>query len=59
MLWSEDIPIIEDVDDNGKINTIRLIAGKYKEYNALEPAPSSWANDENNKVNIMDNNHGT
>lgn len=52
MLWSEDIPIIEDVDDNGKINTIRLIAGKYKEYNALEPAPSSWANDENNKVNI-------
>ena len=52
MLWSEDIPIIEDVDDNGRINTIRLIAGKYKEYNALEPAPSSWANDENNKVNI-------
>lgn len=52
MLWAEDIPVIEDVDNNGKMTTTRLIAGKYKEHNALKPAPSSWANDENNKVNI-------
>lgn len=52
MLWAGDIPIIEDVDSNGKKNTIRLIAGKYKDYKALEPAPSSWAHDEKNRVNI-------
>lgn len=52
MLWAEDIPGIEVVDSNGKKNTIRLISGKYKNYKSLEPAPSSWAHDINNKVNI-------
>ncbi len=35
-----------------KKSSIRLIAGKYKSYNAIEPAPSSWAHDENSHVNI-------
>lgn len=52
MLWSEDIPIIEDKDEKGNLSSIRLIAGKYKDYNSLEPAPSSWANNPENKVNI-------
>ncbi len=52
MLWAEDIPVIEDEDSNGNKSSIRLVAGKYKDYKALEPAPASWAHEEKNLVNI-------
>ncbi len=52
MLWAEDIPVIDEVDNHGKKSTVRLIAGKYKNHKALDPAPASWAYDENNHVNI-------
>lgn len=52
MLWAEDIPVLEELDNNGKKSTVRLISGKYKEVKSLDPAPSSWANDEKNNVNI-------
>ncbi len=52
MLWAEDIPVIEEIDSNGKRTNIRLIAGKYKEVESLDPAPASWAKDEKNNVNI-------
>lgn len=52
MLWSEDIPVIEEIDENEKKTTIRLIAGKYNDKKSLDPAPASWANDEKNNVNI-------
>lgn len=52
MLWAEDIPVIEEANDNGKKSSIMLVAGKYKSVKALEPAPASWANDEKNLVNI-------
>lgn len=52
MLWAEDIPVIEEIDSNGKRTNIRLIAGKYKEVESLDPAPASWANDDKNNVNI-------
>ncbi|WP_236909577.1 pirin family protein [Clostridium sp. Cult3] len=52
MLWAEDIPVIEEIDSNGKKANIRLIAGKYKEVESLDPAPASWANDDKNNVNI-------
>ena len=51
MLWAEDIPVIEEGDDGNK-TSITLVAGKYKDTKAVAPAPASWANDENNKVNI-------
>lgn len=51
MLWAEDIPVIEEIN-NGKKSRIMLVAGKYKEYNAVEPAPASWAHEEKNHVNI-------
>lgn len=51
MLWAEDIPIIEEIN-NGNKTSIMLVAGKYKEYNAVEPAPASWAHEEKNHVNI-------
>ncbi len=52
MLWAEDIPVIEEIDSNGKKINIRLIAGKYKDVRSLDPAPASWANNEKNNVNI-------
>lgn len=52
MLWGEDIPVVETVDSNGKKSSVRIIAGKYNETKSLDPAPESWANDENNNVNI-------
>ncbi len=52
MLWAEDIPIIEEMDSKGNKSKIMLVAGKYKDTNALEPAPASWAHEEKNKVNI-------
>jgi redox-sensitive bicupin YhaK (pirin superfamily) len=52
MLWAEDIPVIEEVDSNGRESSVRLIAGKYNDIRALGPAPASWASDENNNVNI-------
>lgn len=51
MLWAEDIPIIEETNDGSK-SRVMLVAGKYKDYKAVEPAPASWAHDEENKVNI-------
>lgn len=51
MLWAEDIPVIEEINNGGK-TSITLVAGKYKDISAVEPAPASWANDEENKVNI-------
>lgn len=47
MLWNEDIPIIED-----ESKRIQLIAGQYKDFKAINPAPDSWANTHENDVQI-------
>ncbi|WP_312907050.1 pirin family protein [Tissierella praeacuta] len=52
MLWVEDIPVIEEIDENEKKTIIKLISGKYNGTQALEPTPASWAKDEKNNVNI-------
>lgn len=52
MLWSEDIPIVEEIDSNNKKTSVKLIAGEYKEAKSIEPAPASWANNKKNNVNI-------
>lgn len=52
MLWSEDIPVIQSKDCNGKTSTIRLISGSYKGTKSLKPSPNSWAGEENNHVSI-------
>jgi redox-sensitive bicupin YhaK (pirin superfamily) len=52
MLWAEDIPVIELKDDNGKMSTIRLISGNYKDTESLEPSPNSWASNKANHVGI-------
>jgi len=52
MLWSEEIPIVSKRDENRKTTEIRIIAGQLDEVKAPEPAPDSWAADQNNEVAI-------
>ncbi len=46
-MWHEDIPVIKT--DNA---SIKVIAGKYLNTEAPEPAPDSWAADALNEVAI-------
>lgn len=52
MLWHEDIPIVEDQDENGKIFKVKVIAGKYHLEKALEPTPDSLAAQEDNDIQV-------
>jgi redox-sensitive bicupin YhaK (pirin superfamily) len=52
MLWREDVPVIESKDTDGKISTVKLVAGSYKDTKSLDPSPNSWAGDEKNNVRI-------
>lgn len=53
MLWSEDIPVIKELDSNGNSIEISLIAGNYLETKALPPTPNSWAADATSDVAIL------
>jgi len=52
MLWHEDIPIVEDQDENGKIFKVKVIAGKYHSEKALEPTPDSLSAQEDNDIQV-------
>lgn len=53
MLWREDIPVFDMIDNNNNKVSIRLISGQIGGRDALDPTPNSWASDRNNKVGIM------
>ena len=52
MLWHENIPEINHVDDTDKTTVIQLIAGSLHGQDALEPTPNSWAANPNNAVGV-------
>ena len=52
MLWAETIPVLEEKDDQGKVVTVDVIAGRLKHLNAPDPAPNSWAADLENEVAV-------
>ena len=52
MHWSEDIPIINNKDANGKTTKINLVAGQFQDKVAQSPNPDSWAADPNNHIQI-------
>ncbi|RPH99688.1 MAG: pirin family protein [Calditrichaeota bacterium] len=52
MLWSEDIPVYVEIDNQGKRVETTVIAGKIGEVVAPKPAPDSWAADPENEVGI-------
>ncbi|MBR9861458.1 pirin family protein [bacterium] len=53
MLWSEDIPVVEIEDENGKKAKVDVVAGTFNGVNALKPNPDSWAADPSNEVAIL------
>ena len=52
MVWNENIPVVEEKDENGKKTSVKIVAGKLNNKNALPPPPDSWAADEENDVAI-------
>lgn len=52
MLWNEKIPLIKELDENGNAYEIKLISGKYKDIESLQPLPNSWAFKRDNHVGI-------
>ncbi len=52
MLWSEDIPEVHEQDASGKQTTIKIIAGRLKNTEAIAPPPNSWAADKDNYLAI-------
>jgi redox-sensitive bicupin YhaK (pirin superfamily) len=52
MLWSENIPVVHEEDEKGKLTEINVIAGDLQEYKALDPAPKSWAANPDHNVAI-------
>lgn len=43
MLWSEDIPRVEQSDAEGNTATVTVIAGRFGDQTPPPPPPSSWA----------------
>ena len=52
MLWAEDIPVHTFKDDTNKEIRIKLVSGDYGDLKAPEPAPDSWAADQDNYIAI-------
>lgn len=52
MLWSEDIPVIETTDNEGRTTTIDVVAGAIDEVKALGSTPDSWAANPANAVGV-------
>lgn len=52
MLWNEDIPIVQAIDENGKKSHVKVIAGKLNDRKAAAPPPDSWASKGDHDVAI-------
>lgn len=53
MFWSEDIPKQNETDVYGKTVSVKIIAGNWKNVQALSPNPESWAANPDNHVGIF------
>ena len=52
MLWNDIIPEFTSIDENGKTTRVRAIAGNIDAIKAPDPAPNSWAADDQHEVAI-------
>jgi len=50
MLWDKDTPVVECADVNGKVSTVKIIAGELNGHRSASVPPESWANDSENAV---------
>ncbi|MGY5353803.1 pirin family protein [Wenyingzhuangia sp. IMCC45467] len=53
MLWKDMIPVVTEIDGNGNKTLIDVIAGNYKNTQAPDTTPDSWAANTNNGVEIL------
>lgn len=53
MLWAEEVPKIEESDQNGNKVQVDLIAGNYKSHQAVAPTPNSWAAQPEHFVRVL------
>ncbi len=52
MLWAENIPLFEHIDESGKSTKVEVIAGSIDQQTAPSPPPDSWAAAAENEVAI-------
>jgi redox-sensitive bicupin YhaK (pirin superfamily) len=52
MLWGEQIPVFDIVDQSGLKTSIELVAGTIGNKESLKPAPKSWAANSDHEVGI-------
>jgi len=52
MFWDEQVPRLQESDQQGKGVTVTVIAGPYGNTTALAPPPDSWAADAANQVAV-------
>ena len=52
MIWNEQVPRVQHVDENGHTTQIALIAGSLGAVNATVTPPDSWAAPTENAINI-------
>ncbi|MFT5885426.1 MAG: redox-sensitive bicupin YhaK (pirin superfamily) [Arcticibacterium sp.] len=52
MLWNEEIPTIEHLDESNRKTSIQVIAGSLSNIDALSPTPDSWAANPKNSVGV-------
>jgi redox-sensitive bicupin YhaK (pirin superfamily) len=52
-IWSEDIPVINGKDSNGREYSVKVIAGSFGGMKAPSPNNISWAADEKHNVRIL------
>ena len=52
MLWSEDTPRIESVDDQGRRAELTLISGRFGDETSSTPPPHSWASKEESAIGV-------
>ncbi|WP_124981526.1 pirin family protein [Nonlabens xiamenensis] len=53
MLWKNDIPSLEQKDQNGHSSIIQLVAGQFGDHHSPDPTPDSWAADPKNGVMVL------
>jgi len=53
MFWQDQIPVINEKDNQGKSIQVEVIAGTINNIKALDPPPDSWAADPENQLMIL------
>lgn len=52
MIWSEDLPVLEETDENDRKVQVTVVAGSLNDIQPPKPTPNSWAADPENHVAV-------